>query len=144
MQPMLIPRPDDFRLAWPNAYSEAMRLAIEIQNCNDLQIKVVNSAMEQCIEFSDKQRDNLRKTGNVYVAEMRKAGEVNKQSIEAATVQFSKTMNAHLCMQRDLKDEIRQGVESLLKERQRIEKLKFELNSRPLWKRLWLACFRAY
>lgn len=144
MDAMFIPRPEDFRLAWPNAYSQAMRLAVDIQRCNGVQIDIVKMVIQDCGAMSNRTIENIRKTGYVYIDEMRKAGLESKKSIHDATGQLVRSMNASLASNREIRDDIRAAAKKLLQERQQIEKLKLDFNSRPLWKRLWLAFLRKY
>lgn len=144
MNAMYIPRPEDFRLAWTNAYSQAMRLAVEIQRCNDVQIDMVKMVIQDCGVMSDRTIENIRKTGYVFIDEMRKAGVDSKKAIDEAAGQLVRSMNASLASDREVRDDIKAAAQSLLQERQHIEQLKLEFNSRPLWKRLWLALRRKY
>lgn len=138
------PRPDDFRLAWANAYQQAMVLAIEIHRRNDELLFRSDAVMTRCDLFSEQARDNLRRTGQIFVDEMRKSGAESKKSINLAADQFLDSMKASLARDRNIRDEIGQEVQALVKERQSLEKLKASLNARPLWERLWLAFHRRY
>lgn len=144
MDGMYIPRPEDFRLAWPNAYSQAMRLAIDIQQCNQAQINIVKMVIQDCGTMSDRTLENIRKTGYVYIDEMRKAGAESKKSIDGAAAQFLKSVTTSLARDRGIRDEIRQEVQTLLEERRALEEFKTTLNARPLWVRLWLAFHSRY
>ena len=138
------PRTEDFRLAWANAYEQAMRLAIEIHRRNDDLLYRSNAVMKECDLFSEIARDNLRRTGQIFVDEMRKAGAESKKSIDLAAVQFMDAMKASLVRDQNLRDEISKEVRALVSQRQGLEKLKASLNARPMWERLWLAFHRRY
>lgn len=144
MDAMYIPRPEDFRLAWPNAYSQAMRLAVDIQRCNGVQIDMVKMLIQDCGTMTDRTIENIRKTGYVYIDEMRKAGVESKKSIDGAAGHLLRSMNASLASDREVRDDIKAAAQSLIDERRALENFKTTLNSRPVWVRLWLAFHRRY
>ena len=95
--------------------------------------------------MSDRTIENIRKTGYVYVEEMRKAGVESKKSIDGAAGHFVRSMNASLASDRAVRDDIKAAAPvPLLEERKALEKFKTTLNSRPVWVRLWLAFHRRY
>ena len=144
MDSIYTPRPEDFRLAWPNAYSQAMRLALELHRRSDQILMRSETLMRNSDISSERTRDNLYQTGTVFVAQVRKSGIESAKAIEMATDHFLKLVAEAQARDQKIRDEIRMEAQNLLKERQTLDKFKVRLNSRPLWERLWLALHRHY
>jgi hypothetical protein len=82
--------------------------------------------------------------GHVFVNEVRKSGIESAKAIGSVTDHFLKAVADAQARDQKIRDEIRQEVQNLLKERLALDKFKVRLNSRPLWERLWLAFHRRY
>jgi hypothetical protein len=144
MDTFYAPRPEDFRLAWPNAYSQAMRLSLELHRRSDEILMRSETLMRDSNISSERTRDNLYRTGHVFVAEVRKSGVESAHAIGTATNHFLKVVGDAQAQDLKVHDEIRKEVQNLLKEQQALQKFRVELNARPLWERLWLALHRRY
>jgi hypothetical protein len=144
MDTFYAPRPEDFRLAWPNAYSQAMRLSLELHRRSDEILTRSETLMRDSNISSERTRDNLYQTGSAFVAQVRKSGVESAKAIGTATDHFLKVVGDAQAQDQKVRDEIRREVQNLLKERQTLQKFKAQLNARPLWERLWLALHRRY
>ncbi len=132
-------RPEDFRHAWPNAYTSAMIHTGKIHIAMNDQIKKVRSVVAECAEMNNATATNVRETSIFINRVMMKLLKEETGVLVEASRKFVRTIDMLS------EDNVRKSraVEArfneLAKERAEFEARKRELFDQPWYLRIWNA-----
>jgi hypothetical protein len=140
MESSYIPRPEDFRLAWPNAYRITLLQVGEMQVRADDQLKKSEEIILTLHDQAEFCRKNLHRTGTVVIDELRQAGIAGAAVIKEATDKLIAQAERLVAKDRQMQDDTERRAQQLAVERRRFEVEKKWLFQQPLWRRVVYVC----
>jgi hypothetical protein len=132
-------RPEDFRLAWANAYQVAVLQVGALHLRFETQLVVSNRLIDRCEKLSDKSCAALVETGAFVTDKIAGAAESFESKLIKATkglLEQSQQTTRHEIQQRS---ETALMVKAFQAERQAFRMERSRVFDLPLWKRLWAA-----
>ena len=139
MESSYFPRPEDFRLAWPNAYRITLLQVAEMQVRADDQLKKSEEIIRTLHDQAEFCRKNLYRTGTVVIGELRQAGIAGAAVIKEATDKLIAQAERLVAKDRQMLD-IERRAQQLAVECRRFEVEKKWLFQQPLWRRVVYVC----
>lgn len=139
MESGYVPRPEDFRLAWSNAYRVTLLQVGEMQARADIQLKKSEEILACLDQNAEYFRKNLYDTGAVILQRLRQTATTNEAEINAATAQLLTQAKAMLIKEYQTRSDIAGLLSQLLEERRQFEVKKGRMAGQPLWVRIWHA-----
>ncbi len=139
MKYSFIPRADDFRFAWANAFAISLEQVGELQDNGDCILRVSKDMLEQLVEQTDYLRASLTEARNRIVDQMQATHSKNLAATEAATQRLIKQADSNYLAQLRQQVETKSGERELEQKRAKFEAQRMKYVGESLWVRLWFA-----